>query len=71
MSASTSTYTYTIRASGCDDATTVYLQLTDSEAAAVAKVARAITAASGCSCEPRLFIASGKHERLESTDGDL
>lgn len=65
------TYTYTIRAVGCDDATTVYLPLTDDEARAVAKVARAVTDASGFACEPRLFIASGKHVQLDATDGDL
>ncbi|MDG3012405.1 hypothetical protein G4X40_19885 [Rhodococcus sp. D2-41] len=47
---------YTVAAKGCDDNTRVEIELTDTEAAAVRKVAEAVTAASTYSCEPRLYI---------------
>jgi hypothetical protein len=57
--------TYAIKVSGCDDSTTVQVELTDAEVAAVRRVADAVTAASDYGCMPRMRVA-------ESTqDGEL
>lgn len=53
---------YRIRASGCDDSTHVDLDLTDDEAAAVRKVAEAITEASQFGCMPVLSIKPAAEE---------
>lgn len=62
---------YTVHISGCDDSTTAQVDLTDAEAAAVAKVARAITATSDYGCMPTMFIAPGIHEYIDETPEDL
>lgn len=46
-----------INVSGCDDATVVDLELTESELATVQKVADAITAESGCICMPTMKVS--------------
>lgn len=47
---------YTITVSGCDDHTTVELPLTETDADAVARVARQITAKSDYSCMPTMHV---------------
>lgn len=47
---------YTIKATGCDDSTTVTLALTADEAEVIGRVAQAVTEASEFSCMPRLKI---------------
>lgn len=47
---------YLVKASGCDDSTRVVVDLDPEQAAAVATVAAAVTAASEFDCQPRLAI---------------
>ncbi len=62
--------TYTIYVPGCDDSTTVQVELTDNEVRAVAKIARLIEA-NGGGCSPRMFIAPGVHAYLDETPEEL
>lgn len=59
---------YTITTIGCDDSTTVRIELTRDEALAVAKIAREINYASDYSCQPKLYIESGVQERATTID---
>ena len=62
--------TYTIYVSGCDDSTTVHIELTDDEVRAVAKVARLVEAAGG-GCSPRMFVDRGVRGYFDETPDDL
>ncbi len=48
---------YLVRATGCDDSTRVVVELTDIQAAAVRKVAEAVTGAGG-GCQPTLSVVA-------------
>jgi hypothetical protein len=61
---------HTVYVPGCDDSTVVHVSLTESEAAAVAKVARLVVAEGG-GCSPRMFVDRGVHDYLNETPGDL
>ncbi|MCA1008974.1 hypothetical protein LCL87_24960 [Rhodococcus hoagii] len=62
---------YTITVKACDDSITIQADLTGAGAAAVAKVARAITASSSWSGQPVMYIATGAHEFADETGDDL
>lgn len=62
--------TYTVYVPGCDDSTSVEVDLTDAEAAVVAKVARLVEDAGG-GCSPRMYIAPGQHDYINETPEDL
>lgn len=47
---------YQVKAKGCDDVTTVTLDLDDDEAAVVQRLAAALTAKSEFDCQPTLTI---------------
>lgn len=61
---------YHLRASGCDDATEVLLELTDTEAATVQQVAERITATSRYACMPRVAIRLATPEDIDEVEAE-
>lgn len=59
---------YTITASGCDDSTTVHMELTADEAQTIARVAQAINTTSTSGCEPSLYMKPGEHEFINDVE---
>lgn len=47
---------YDIRVSGCDDSTSITVDLTPEQLAFLTEIAEKITATSTCSCEPRMYV---------------
>jgi hypothetical protein len=64
------TNSYYIKASGCDDSTAVIVDLTDVEAAVVAKVAQVITTASESGCQPTLRVRLATDEDRAALEED-
>lgn len=52
--------TITLRVDGCDDTTTVYLEVTEEQETFLREVAKQVTATSEYICQPRMRIKDTK-----------
>lgn len=61
---------YLIKASGCDDSTSVIVDLTDAEFAVAERIAKAVTQASFFGCMPRLAVSAASPDVVAQVEQD-
>jgi hypothetical protein len=54
---------YTVKVSGCDDSTSIEIELTQAQFDIVDHIAKEITAASTCICMPRMSVQAHSAEK--------